>query len=80
MTVITNVGDWGRRTTVSVSADRLTAYQVRAFVRAMDDAGVPDSQMVSDRHSVETRHLTGLFVSFNETAGELAAVRPEDGA
>lgn len=62
MTTITNRGSWRRDTTVATSADRLTAYHVRQFVKAMDEAGVPDEAGIEDRHANDTRHLTGLFV------------------
>jgi hypothetical protein len=65
---ITNRGEWARGTTVSTHADRLTAYHVREFVRALDAAGVPDSSLVEDRHANDTRALVGLFVRVTETA------------
>lgn len=60
MTTITNVGDWVRGTTVSTNADQIMAYHVRAFVKALDDAGVPDETLIEDRHARDTQHLTGL--------------------
>jgi len=62
VTTITNRGSWVRGTTISTSADRLSAYHVREFVRQMDAAGIPDDALVEDRHSFDTRALIGLFV------------------
>lgn len=70
MSTITNRGEFVRGTTVSTSADRLLAYHVREFVKAMDEAGIPDEAQVSDRHSFETRHLTGLHVRIEDRLGE----------
>ncbi len=73
MTTITNRGDWVRGTTISTSADRMTAWHVREFVKAMDREGIPDRAMISDRHANDTRHFTGLFVRVED-------VRPDEGA
>ena len=77
MTTITNRGEWTRGTSVSTSADRLTAYHVREFVRHMDLAEIPDNALVDDRHSFETRALIGLSVHHSATKDALPdEVRP----
>jgi hypothetical protein len=83
VTTITNRGSWVRGTTVRTSADRITAYHVRAFVQAMDAAGVPDAAMITDHHAIDTRHFTGLSVRVedhrpddDESLAEPGAYRP----
>ena len=71
MTTIVNRGEWVRETTVSTNADRLSAYHVRQFVKSMDEAGVPDTALVTDRHANDTRALTGLIVRVEEQLHDL---------
>jgi hypothetical protein len=74
MTTITNRGEFVRGTTIRTSADRMTAYDVREFVKAMDEAGIPNETYVTDHHALDTRHFQGLSVRIEETLeGERAS-------
>jgi hypothetical protein len=65
-----------RHTTVhSHTADRVTAWHLRDFVRALDDAKVPDKTLIDASHG-QNFHLTGLAVKFSETLDEEANEDP----
>lgn len=53
----------------SAIADRMSAWHVRDFVKAMDEAGVPDGALVEASRS-NTGHLTALTVSHPEAIDE----------
>ncbi len=66
-----------RHTTVrSATSDRLTAWNVRDFVKAMDAAGVPDRASI-DVHRSQVGHATSLAVRFSETLDEPEHEEPE---
>lgn len=62
MTTIVNRAARAASLTVSTSADRMTAWQVRAFVGALDMESVPDRAEVRCRHSHDTHAFIGLTV------------------
>lgn len=70
MGAVTNMSSWTRVITVSASANRLSAWDVREFVKHLDAAGVPDSVLIDDHHSFDTRALTGLTARVTETLPE----------
>lgn len=47
-------------------ADRLTAWHVREFVRALDEHGIPDKAEVTASKSSDTLHTTGLSVRHSQ--------------
>lgn len=51
---------------LSEPSNRLTAWDVRDFVKALDAAGVPDNAQIEDHHDHSTRHLQRLSVRFTE--------------
>jgi len=53
---------------VRVTANRLTVEHVLAFADRLREEGIPLSEMVTDSHSWETRHLTGLSVRYSMPA------------
>lgn len=53
----------------SLPADRMSAWHVREFVKAMDEAGIPNGAYVEASRS-DTGHLTALTVSHSETIDE----------
>lgn len=56
----------GRSTYVRTRpADRLTAWHVREFVRALDEHGIPDSAPVTASTS-DTLHTNGLSVRHSQ--------------
>jgi hypothetical protein len=68
VSTIVNRGEWVRGTTVSLSADHMTAYHIREFVRRLDEEGVPDKTEVTDRHANDTRRFVGLTAHVKEVA------------
>ncbi len=50
----------------SAASCRLTVAEVRDFVKALDEAGVPDKVDVDAEHHRDTRALAGLYVRFTE--------------
>lgn len=70
------VGEFSRTIHVGVHADRLKVADVLAFADKLREMEVPPAEQVSDDHSHETRHLTGLRVCYSE---ELPAERKASG-
>jgi predicted transcriptional regulator len=59
--------DEERHTVVRSSvADRMTAWHLRDFVKALDAANVPDKTLLEASHG-ENYHLTGLMARFSVT-------------
>lgn len=50
----------------SATVERMTAWDVRDFVKALDEAAVPDKTEVDAEHHHTTRQLTRLYVRFSE--------------
>jgi hypothetical protein len=66
------VGEFSRTIHVSVRADRLKVGDILAFADRLREMEIPLAEQVSDDHSHETQHLTGLWVRYIE---ELPAER-----
>ena len=55
---------------VSQPSDRMTAWHVRDFVRALDEHSIPDNAMVTAEKNISTLHTTGLSVTHREQTDE----------
>ena len=60
------VGEFSRTIYVGVHADRLKVADVLVFADRLREMNVPLTEQVTDDHSNETRHLTGLRVHYSE--------------
>lgn len=72
----TRISDWSRSITVAswppVSGG-MTVWALRAMVRALDEAGIGDSERVDCEHDDATGHLVRLRVRQIETRPEPAS-------
>lgn len=60
------VGEFSRTIHVGVRANRLKVADVLAFADKLREMEVPVTEHITDDHSHETRHLTGLRVHYSE--------------
>jgi hypothetical protein len=54
----------------------MTVWALRDFVRALDEAGIPDNAELVAQHNHDTRHFNGLSVRHTV----VVEPAPEDGA
>lgn len=60
MTVTVNKSEWSRDIVISLSADHMTAWHVREFVKLLDAENISDGTEITDSHANDTRRLVGL--------------------
>jgi hypothetical protein len=58
--------DWKQITNFSIYADRMTAWHLREFVKALNEEDVSDFALIEYRRS-NKGHFTGLYARIEET-------------
>ncbi len=64
----------------STPTNRMSVWALRDFVRALDDAGVPDDEKVEDHHNYDTKHLSSLSVRWVQTLPDDTVMASQDDA